>query len=251
MWAAVPQASWRREGRQALPQANSGAAGQKAPLRDFQHPHGVLCPSAMSALLGSRACDRPLFVPPGDREVTPPARKHPSQSRATAKKEVTWLSSGWRGRASCLSRHGCRLFPGTALWKANSPQRVGGEHLPGGLAGWATADSTPQALLSAWLLEQRAAKCPCSQGRPGFCRGCGAPPRPGSGRESDVRGGSGALKHPSVPSCVGNYATTPVRGVGAGCRAAALSGGSPANTNKPGHMHKSTRIGSFLACKGL
>lgn len=121
----------------------------------------------------------------------------------------------------------------------------------GGLAGWATADSTLQALLSAWLLEQRAAKCPCSRGRPGFCRGCRAPPRPGSGRESDVRGGSGALKHPSVPSCVGNYATTPVRGVGAGCRAAALSGGSLANTNKPGHMHKSTRIGSFLACKGL
>lgn len=195
MWAAVPQASWRREGRQALPQANSGAAGQKAPLRDFQHPHGVLCPSAMSALLGSRACDRPLFVPPGDREVTPPARKHPSQSRATAKKEVTWLSSGWRGRASCLSRHGCRLFPGTALWKANSPQRVGGEHLPGGLAGWRAGplQTPPRRPCSPPGFWSRGRPSALAVGAgPGFAEAAG--PLQGQGREESLMSGA-VLEH--------------------------------------------------------
>lgn len=74
------------------------------------------------------------------------------------------------------------------------------------------------------------------QSWPGFCRGCKAPPRPGWGRKSGVRGGTGALQELSDPFWVGNCTITPLRGWGWELRAA-LSGGSHQNTNKLGRTN--------------
>lgn len=161
-------------------------------MRDFQHPHGVLCPSAMSALLGSRACDRPLFVPPGDREVTPPARKHPSQSRATAKKEVTWLSSGW-GVEQAVSLD---MAVACSQAQRSGKQTVhSGSEVNTSLAGWRagplqTPPRRPCSPPGFWSRGRPSALA--VRAGPGFAEAAG--PLQGQGREESLMSGA-VLEH--------------------------------------------------------
>lgn len=85
------------------------------------------------------------------------------------------------------------------------------------------------------------------QSWPGFCRGCRAPPRPGWGRKSGVRGGTGALQERSDPILGWKLPHHTTAGLGQRCQEAPTK----IQINLGGQTHGFTRLSQLLVCKGL
>lgn len=108
-----------------------------------------------------------------------PARKHPSQSQFTTKKKS-------RGSvlvgvpASGLSLCGCCFSPATVLWTSFGSRVGRPKPSRSPWRAWRLLQTPPRrpcSWLGSWSREQPAALA--ASGRPGLCRGCRAPPRPG------------------------------------------------------------------------
>lgn len=140
-----------------------------------------------------------------------PVRKHPSQSQAITKKKSH--GSALVGvAASGLSLRGCCFFPGTVLGKSDiQPQDRNAQPLVLSMPGLAAAvDSTPRALLLAWLLEQRAVSCPCRV-RAGLGFAEAARHHQGQGGEENLVSGVGLehfksfLTHPGLETAPSHH----------------------------------------------
>lgn len=190
-------------------------------MGDFRHPHGALpkcrvSPPGLKGMLQTTAC------PSRTQGDNVPVRKHPSQSQAITKNKShgsalvgvpeSGLSLAVAVAFSQARCSGSQTF--SRGWKCPTPRALHARpgcccrlHPAGPALGLAPrAESSKLPLLR--------------QSGPGFCRGCRAPPRPGWGRKSGVRGGTGALQELSDPSWVGDCTITPLRGWGWELRAA-------------------------------